>query len=166
MNIFLPHVCLEFEEPDLRSEHPACLPYVAAALACGWRLVKDGSPNHTDALHGMKHLQDFKHASPAKLGRLITFRFVAATRIIEGEGVSLEGFIARCQQDKAYFRAAQGRQWYERWLELLKVAMMQERRSLLAAEPEAHDRTLIVPMRGARPEITHRFAVMYENSWA
>lgn len=165
MNVFLGHVCLEFEEADLKATFPSCLPLVAAALACGWRLVKDGSPNHTDALHGVKHLQDFRGAKQAQLGRLVTFRFKARQLVIEGEAVAIGQFVERCRQDKRYLAAAQARQWYGKWLDLLKAAMMQERRSLLASEPEAHDRTLIVPMWGAPVEIKHRFAVMYENSW-
>lgn len=153
-----------FEEPDLTTRLPACTGFIAAALAAGWRLASDGFPNHQDVLEGVAHLQDFKGASPRKLRRVITFRFRTAVITIEGEPLRVEQFLERCRADAAFYRAAQRHPRYGHWANQLMAKLPHTPRHLSAAEPEAHDRVVTVPMN-ARADWAAAFAKGYEDGF-
>lgn len=153
-----------FEEPDLTTRLPACLPIIAATMAAGWRLSTDGFPNHQDVMEGVAHLQDFRGASPRKLRRVITFRFRTALITIEGEPLRVEHFVERCRADAAFFRAAQSHPRYQHWLDQLTAQLPAAPRHLRAAEPDAHERTLDVPFH-TPPAVLASFARAYESGF-
>lgn len=148
MSLWLGCVPVVFHERDLVARIPSCVPIVAAVMAAGWRLSNDGFPNHTDVLEGVAHVQDFKRASPSKLSRVITFRFRTQRIACEGDLMRIEEFVARCQSEPAFLRAAKALPRYEHWIRQLCAKLPEVPRSLQASEPDAHDRTLVVPMHG------------------
>ncbi len=144
--------------------HSFLRPYRGCGHGCGWRLSNDGFPNHTDVLEGVAHVQDFKRASPSKLSRVITFRFRTQRIACEGDLMRIEEFVARCQSEPAFLRAAKALPRYEHWIRQLCAKLPEVPRSLQASEPDAHDRTLVVPMHG-RPDWVRRFAQQYEDGF-
>jgi hypothetical protein len=165
LSLFRGHASVRFDEPDIAAVVPACVPYVAAALAAGWQLARDGGANHMDVLHGCKHLVDFRKASRRQLQRAIYFRFVAEVRVVEGEKLRVGDFVFRCMREPAFFRAAQQLPRYRRKLEQLQVHLKTVDRHLLAGDPDAHDRQLIVPMAGGDVKLIKRLAEDYEEGW-
>ena len=165
-DLFHGHSSVRFEEPDIAAIIPACVPILAAALAHGWRLARDGAANHMDVLHGCSHLTDFKRASRRQLQRSIFFRFrPQVLRVIDDQPFRVEQFIARCQADAAFFRAAQQHPRHERRLRQLQRHMQTCARHLMVADPEAHDRNLIVPITGGDKDLIARLAGDYEGGW-
>ena len=153
-----------FEEPDLTARIPRCTALIAAALAAGWRLASDGFPNHQDELRGVAHLQDFKSASKKQIHRVITFRFRQSLRVVEGAEVRVEEFLAQCQADPAFFRAAQEHPRFRHWHDQLVEKLPHTPLHVTAAEPAAHDRVISIPL-GTAPDLAARLARSYEAGW-
>lgn len=164
-DLFQGHCSVRFEEPDIAAAIPSCAGLVAAALAQGWRLARDGAANHMDVLHGCRHLVDFRRARRRQLQRSIFFRFAPGRIVVEDELFGVERFIARCELDAVFFRAAQQHPRYARKLRLLNNHLVGCSRHLMAAEPDAHDRQLIVPMTGGDTRWIKRLADAYEGGW-
>lgn len=155
---------VDFEEPDLAAPVPSCVPLLAAAMAAGWRLANDKSPNHHDVLEGVAHVQDFKRAARSKLTRRLTFRFVQKELRIEGEKFRIEQFLQRCMDDALFFRVACAHPRFKHWSKQLVEKLPKSPRHLQAREPDAHQRVVSVPM-GCPPHIALQFARMYEEGF-
>jgi hypothetical protein len=161
------HVEVAFEERDLSTKMPECAKWVACALSQGWRFVQDGSANLIDAYVGPKHVQDFKRARRQDLQRVLTFRFVGVTREVEGELISVNAFLHRCQQDRRYFTLAQAHPKFQRKLELLYKHFANQGIHFDAKDGnEAHNRRLIVPAFGGELDVIHQLAKQYENGFS
>lgn len=155
---------VEFEERDLIARVPACVPLLAAAMAQGWRLANDGSTNHEDVIEGLAHLQDFRGAARRKLSRRITFRFVQKEILVEREKFRVEQFLQRCVDDPTFFRFAREHPRYSFWWDQLVTKLPHSTRHLKAAEADAHDRSLCIPI-GCPAEMAAEFARMYEEGF-
>ncbi len=154
------------EDLHLPMHECRCLPYVAALLTAGWRLVKDGSPNHRDVLCGAKHLQDVKNMRMAKLYRHIEWRFVARLMIVEGVKFKPHDFVAQLIADKALFKALQAAPKYLWYLDQLKTQLKHSqkcRQSVLASQPDHAGDYVIIPKQGFDPRHATTFAKMYER---
>ena len=154
------------EDLRLEKHECRCLPYVAALLAIGWRLVKDGEPNHEDVLHGARHLQDVKTTRLAQLHRTVVWRFAANTFAFEGHLWRADLLARAMQQDRSLLHAAQALPSYPGLLEKLQHQLRHSskvRRSVSASDPHSHHDQVIVPMEGGSGPSRLAFARMYER---
>jgi len=154
------------EDLHLAKEECRCLPYVAAILAAGWRLVKDGAPNHEDVLCGAKHLQDFKTTQRAKLSRVVVWRFTAKILGVHGNLFRVEQFAAQLVEDAALFRDACAHPKHAHFLNQLKHQLKHSpkaRRSVMAADPHSNYDCVIAPMQGGDPVTMRAFARLFEH---
>lgn len=142
-----PSARVVFTEPDPASKFPDCMGIVAAAHAVGFRLADDPHGNHWDAIYGMKHVGDFKGASPRKLQRIIVFRFHAGEISFEGEKFRVEQFVERCCGDAAFYRAAVRHPHYPIWERALAMEIPQIEPAITSREPGAHGRVFTAPQR-------------------
>jgi len=160
-----PGIPITFQEPDVTTGMPSCIPLLAAAFAHGWRLANDDFPNHEDVTTGARHIADFKRAHPRRLTRFITLRFLQKKVRVEGEDLRIEEFLARCNSDRDYFHAAQAHPRFSRWRSLLIAKMPFVTRHLAPTEHVDYGRFLIVPI-GGDPALMERMDRHYQSSWS
>lgn len=172
MKLHYGHSWISFQEPDLATPLPACLPMVAALLAAGFRLPKDGSENLSDVLRGPRHLQDFRGQNfpSRKMYRLLVWHFIAKPIYWEGHAWRWPKELrAALESDPALIAAAQRHPHYLIFLTQLRAQVALARHRQLNAtgiDPQG-ERSLLVPafpnIHAQEKKLNTRLAHIYEN---
>lgn len=158
------HVELAFLEPDLQTTTPQCVPFIAGAIAWGWKLAQDGHCNLVDSYSGATHLQDFRKMPKRGCRRIIQCRFRSAALLVLTEpGMTLQMFHKRCLEDSIFFRHCLRHPRYARKREQLLSWFAEQRRHIDVSDKLSHDRRLIVPCHGGAPDLIAKLATQYEG---
>lgn len=129
-----------------------CLAPVVAALMSGFKLAATNGGTVGNIEHcyvGRAHPRDFKTAKRAEIMRVIGFRFRAGARVINGEAMRVEQFIAQYQADAALRAQMAALPAWDANLAIIDAKI----RATEPAVKAGYDarRTLLIPMR-AEPE--------------
>jgi hypothetical protein len=155
-------VVLRRQVDDLRGRDVPPVQMAIALLVLGFRLAIGA--NHQDALHGCRHLEEFKRAKPGDLQRWILWRFAATERDCFGQVMGVAEAAEKWDQDAGFAAAVRALpDWLE--VEAEVMALLSSKPICLCLEnPELHDRTLVVPI-GGDPAIIAALAQDYENGF-
>jgi hypothetical protein len=150
------------EAESLTARFPFPVQLAVGLLTLGFRLAQ-GS-NHEDVIGTCKHLADFKTMPAAELKRWITWRFVAEEVEVGGVKLGVTAAAERYEAEVAFRHDVHLRDGYEETLRTVQEALAGRPICLLCADPERHDRRLIVPM-GGDVELIARLAREYEEGF-